>query len=86
MRFSELRKMAYCWWEESFNGDMSDLAQARVITGNGRNDLFFHRMMVEHGVEFVLVEELSEGRRQWQIEDYRVVDEQKFAWFVLRWS
>ena len=62
--------------------------EARVITGNPRNDAFFHYMLVENGVDMILKEEqrpVGFGV-QWRLTDFKVVDEKKFSWFVLKWS
>ena len=53
--------------------------EALVITGNPKYDALLHHVLVEFGVEVKL-------DRDHRMEDYRVVDEQKFAWFLLRWS
>ena len=53
--------------------------EARVITGNPRYDSQLHYILVEFGVEI----ELDKG---YAMENYRVVDEQKFMMFLLRWS
>lgn len=86
MSVSELRQMADRYWRQDYREDMSNLGAARVITGLARNDLFFHHMLIEHGVEFILKEEVGNRSRQWRLEDYRVVDEKKYLLFVLRWS
>ena len=53
--------------------------EARVVTGNAKHDAQLHRILVEYGIEVQL-------SRYNEIKDYRVVDEQKFSWFLLRWS
>jgi hypothetical protein len=53
--------------------------EARVITGNPKYDAQLHHVLVEYGVEV----KLDPDDR---MEDYRVVDEQKFMMFLLRWS
>ena len=53
--------------------------EARVVTGNAKHDAQLHRILVEYGIEVQL-------SRYNEIKDYRVVDEQKFLWFLLRWS
>ena len=53
--------------------------EARVVTGNAKHDAQLHRILVEYGIEVQL-----SGNNE--IKDYRVVDEQKFSWFLLRWS
>lgn len=86
MNVSELRKMADRYWRQNYHEDMSVLGEARVITGNARNDLFFHHMLVKHGVDLIFKEEISRGRCQWRLIDYTIVDEKKYMWFTLRWS
>ena len=53
--------------------------EALVITGNPKYDAQLHHVLVEFGVEVKL-------DNDYNMKDYRVVDEQKFAWFLLRWS
>ncbi len=63
-------------------------SEARVITGNPSNDKFFHYMLVDNGVDMILEEEqrpVGFGV-QWRLTDFKVVDEQKYMMFVLRWS
>ena len=86
MNVSELRKMTDRYWRQNYHEDMSGLGAARVITGLARNDLFFHHMLVEHGVEMVLKEDIAGPRKQWRLTDYTIVDEKKYMMFVLKWS
>jgi len=53
--------------------------EARVVTGNPRHDAQLHYVLVECGVEVELNKYIG-------IVDYRVVDEQKFLMFMLKWS
>ena len=88
MNVGKLRKMAERHWRQDYREDMSSLSEARVITGNPHNDLFFHHMLIDHGVELVFKEEINQQtlNKQWRLVDYRVVDEKKYMMFVLRWS
>ena len=52
--------------------------EAKVITGNPIYDAQLHYMLVEFGVEVEL--------DRYGMKDYRVVDEQKFVMFLLRWA
>lgn len=52
--------------------------EARVVTGNPKYDAQLHYVLVEFGVEVKL-------DKNHAMEDYCIVDEQKFLWFVLRW-
>ncbi len=53
--------------------------EARFITGNPVYDSQLHYVLVEFGVEVKLDKNHS-------MENYRIVDEQKFMMFLLRWS
>lgn len=53
--------------------------EARVITGNPKYDAQLHYVLTEFGVEV-------EVCRNHGMKDYRVVDEQKFMMFILRYS
>jgi hypothetical protein len=83
MDVSELRKLSERYWKQGYREDMSALGQAKFITGMARNDLFFHHMLVEHGVEF-LFKQLTLS--SWKLEDYNIVDKEKYLMFVLKWS
>lgn len=85
MNVRELRQIADRYWRQGYREDMSVLGQARVITGLARNDLFFHHMLIENGIEMVLKEDLSGQHKQWRLTDYRIVDEKKYMMFCLRW-
>ena len=58
------------------------LPEAKVVTGNQYVDNVLHLMLVENGVEITLGGEHSANT----IVDYRIVDEEKFTWFVLKWA
>jgi len=53
--------------------------EAKIITCNPRYDAQLHHVLVEFGVEVEL-------DRDHSMKDYRVVDEQKFVMFLLRWA
>jgi len=54
--------------------------EARYITGNPKHDTQLHRILVEYGIE------LDVDTRHHEVKNYCVVDEGKFAWFLLRWA
>ena len=54
--------------------------EARYITGNPKYDAQLHRILVEYGIE------VDVNPKHHSLDDYRVVDEKKFAWFLLRWA
>lgn len=51
-----------------------------VITGDWRSDLILHHLDKECGLNITLTKLVN------VIESYEISDEQKFAWFVMRWS
>jgi hypothetical protein len=53
--------------------------EALIITGNPKYDAQLHHVLVEFGVEVKL-------DRDHAMEDYRVIDEQKFTMFLMRWA
>jgi hypothetical protein len=53
--------------------------EAKVVTGNPKWDAQLHHVIVEYGVEV----ELGKNRG---VVSYRIVDEQKFVMFLLRWA
>lgn len=80
MKPCELQKvLAREWNEEGQHRVWHPLPEARVITGNPRLDAQLHRILVEYGIEIEM------DFRFRTIENYSVVDEQKFSWFLLRW-
>jgi len=68
------------WNEEGQHRSWPITGQARVITGSPRYDAQLHRILDEYGIEIEM------DARLITIEDYRVVNEEKFAWFLLRWA
>lgn len=86
MNFREFRKLAEYYWREN-RASHPIPGDARVITGNPHNDAFFYYMLKDNGVELILEQERRPtGGLQWRLTNYRVVDEKKFTWFLLRWS
>lgn len=81
MKPCELQKMLSREWHEAGQYKTPNLPlEARVVTGSYRHDAHIHRIMVEYGIEVYINTKFTE------IENYRVVDEKKFAWFLLRWA
>jgi len=66
--------------EHGVNVHCEIVPEARCITGNPKHDAQLHRILVEYGIE------VDVNPRHRIVDDYRVVDEKKFAWFLLRWS
>jgi hypothetical protein len=54
--------------------------EAKVVTGQIKEDAYLHFLETVCGVEILL-----SGYHN-KIVGYNVIDEKKFAWFVLRWS
>lgn len=54
--------------------------EAKVVTGQIKEDAYLHFLETKCGVEILLSESHHE------IVGYNVIDEKKFSWFVLRWS
>ena len=82
MKPCELQIMLSREWRElgQHTGPWTPNSEARFVTGNPTIDAQLHRIVVEYGLE------LDVDRRYQEVKNYRVVDEQKFMMFVLRWS
>ncbi len=81
MKPCELQQMLSREWKEQ--GQYKSWypnPEARFVTGNPVYDAQLHRVLVEYGVE------IDMNPRFTSIEGYRVIDEQKFLMFILRWA
>lgn len=70
------------YWKEHIRDQTPGLPllpEAKVITGIAASDAFLHHLETEHGVEVHL-------NQYHQIAGFKVVDEKKFTWFLLRWA
>ena len=79
MKTSELLTIVKKYWLTDYDHKKPVAPDTPVITGVARNDAILHDMLINHGVELIL-------NSYWRVEDYRVVDEKKFMWFLLKWS
>ena len=82
MNFIDILKSAKRWWHQEHQ-NMPLLPEARVITGRPYQDAFLHHMLVKHGLEFVL-KKTPNGN--WVFINHKVVDEQKYIWFIMKWA
>ena len=57
--------------------------EAKVVTGSFREDAYLHFLETKCGVEILLSGNYHQDQ---EIVGYNVLDEKKFAWFVLKWS
>lgn len=86
MNLKEFRKMAERWRCDGTQHRPIP-GEARVITGNPHNDAFIHYMLIDNGIKMILEEERRPtGGVQWRLTDFKVVDEEKYMMFVLKWS
>ena len=79
MKPSELLTIAKKYWLTDYDHNKPIAPDTPFVTGVARNDAILHDMLINHGVELIL-------NSYWLVEDYRVVDEKKFMWFLLRWT
>ena len=54
--------------------------QAKFVTGNPQTDAQLHSFETDSGVELTLTKNFTD------IEEWKIVDERKFVWFLLRWA
>ena len=80
MTVAELQAVLVRYWIESFrHNPVPLLPEARVITGDCHQDSFLHHLMVDCGVDVELY-------KTHKVTNYKIVDEQKYMLFLLRWS
>lgn len=78
MDLDTVKQVAYKWSTE--NSNLKPLeADTRVITGNYVVDSRIYHFEQESGIELDVT-----GLNL--ITGYKIVDREKFAWFILRWS
>jgi hypothetical protein len=83
MKPSELLAIAEKYWLTEYDHKKPVALDMPFVTGDDRYDAILHDMLVRHGVELILKQS---GLKNWQLIDYRVVDDKKFMLFMLRWS
>ena len=83
MKLTTFIQIAERYWQEQRDKHTSIPPEAKVVTGLACNDAFFHWMLIDNGVEMVIEDHTP---NIWRLIDFRVVDEKKFAWFILRWA
>ena len=83
MKPSELLAIAEKYWLTDYDHKKPIAPDTPFVTGEGRYDAILYDMLVQHGVELILKQSHF---RNWRVEDYRVVDDKKFMWFLMRWS
>lgn len=54
--------------------------QAKFVTGNPKTDAQLHSFETDSGVEITLTTNFAD------IQEWKIIDEPKFTWFMLRWS
>lgn len=80
---SELLAIAEKYWLTDYDHKKPPAPDTPFVTGEVRYDAILYDMLSQHGVELILKQS---GHRNWKLEDYRVVDDKKFMWFLMRWA
>jgi hypothetical protein len=84
MNLNQLHALAFKYFQLSnkkwFVPDVPDIAS---VTGEAVHDALIHEMLSQHGVELILKQN---DRGLWKLSDYRVVDDNKFMLFLLKWA
>ena len=83
MKTNELLAIAEKYWLNDYDHNKPIAPDTPFVTGHAVNDAILYDMLTKHGVELILKQSQF---RNWQLKDYRVVDDKKFMWFLLRWS
>ena len=76
------------YWREATSKELPLPGEARVVTGISKNDAFLHHMLTEHGVDIELETKQIQQTyaTSWIMKDYKIVDDKKYSWFLLKWS
>jgi len=84
----KFEKVIYKYWKEAIGKELPLPGEARVVTGIPRNDSFLHHMLTEHGVDIELIQYQIQQTyaTSWKMTDYKIVDDKKYSWFLLRWE
>ena len=77
----ELAKLTTRWAETVGERSRKESPDAKVVTGDYKLDIQIHNFEQDSGI----VIKLSLDRPR-TITGYEIVDEKKWAWFVLRWA
>lgn len=81
MTNTELSTLVNKQWFHDFFGRSFINGEAKVVTGDCKIDSYLHYVEKECGVALTLDLDFHNT-----IRGYRIIDEQKFTWFVLKWS
>lgn len=84
----KFEKLIWGYWKEAIGKELPLPGEARVVTGIPRNDAFLHHMLTDHGVEIELETKLIHQtyKSSWVMKDYKIIDDKKYSWFLLRWE
>ena len=74
---NEIAKLTSRWVDRVGARRWKDAPDAKVVTGDYKLDLQIHNFEQDSGITIKL-----DGRT---VTGYEVVDEKKWAWFMLRW-
>lgn len=82
MDVEELTEITRRWSEKVGKNIKECPPEARFVTGDQLFDTQLYHFEKESGLSL----KLSNAGVIYRILDYRIVDEKKFAWFLMRWS
>jgi hypothetical protein len=78
--YQAIKDMAWKWNLENCNLIKDCPPEVKFITGNQQTDAAWHYFQIDSGLDITLSEDLK------NFEELKVVNEEKFAMFSLRWS
>ena len=79
---TELAKLTTRWAEKVGDRRWKESPDAKVVTGDYKLDIQLHNFAQDSGITI----KLSDPDRPRKIVGYEVVDEKKWAWFLLEWT
>jgi hypothetical protein len=86
MSLTEFANLIGDYWEKGYDKSIVVPPESKFVTGVPKNDAYLHHLLTICGVQVILEKKQKmDGEVTWDVIGYNVVDEGKWAWFLLRW-
>lgn len=82
MEIEEVKRLLRCWANDVRQRKMEHAPDAKIVTGDYKIDLGLHHFEQDSGIKI----KINRVNNTNLVAGYEVVDEEKFFWFLLRWS
>lgn len=82
IKIEEVKQLANRWYENVGPRATEYAPDAKVVTGDLRVDIALHHFEKDSGLQV----KLGKVGIAYRIEEYEIIDEGRFTWFMLRWA